>query len=133
MYDSHAGDTNILALMKDVVESMAKQTGRTVKWSGGLEALQSQRCRSSKRTPRGRANAAFLRQSTNYAFELYVNAAGRISQQVKMSPTTKATSPAQRGENVINMESAVFICGARSETVQHARVLRSGLSMRLGR
>eukprot|EP00966_Prymnesium_polylepis_P259250 5988152-Prymnesium_polylepis.1 len=65
MYDSHAGDTNILAVMKDVVESMAKQTRRTVKWSGGLEALQSQRRRSSKRKPRGRANAAFLRQSTN--------------------------------------------------------------------
>ena len=48
-----------------------------------------------------------------------------------MSSTTNDQSDGHR--EVDNIESSIFICCARADAIQHARVLRSELSMKLGR
>jgi len=141
-FDAHAGDHAMLATMKDVVERMAKDTGRTIKWSGGEDLLRgaaSSRAASRRNT--------FCRKETCSKTQLAAflkDLGGRTSRtskpserdSVRKNSLTKRIRNSltmHREEVVVNKGSAVFVCCARRDAVRHARVLRAGLSIKIGR
>jgi len=106
IFNAHAGDNALVAMMKDLIERLAEATGRSISWSGGESSeplnwnpIQPFR-RKSVKPPDG-------------------NAGNRASRR-------------QHNE-VKNAESAIFFCCSRQDALGHARVLRSASEVKLDR
>jgi len=116
VFDSHAGDHAMVATMKDVVERMAASTRRKIEWRGSSPTLHFGTASLAQQIARTimRANSV----------ESWRSSALRLS----FSRESRA-----REQDVSNVQSAVFVCCSREDAVQHARVLRAALSLRLRR
>jgi len=108
-FDPHAGDSVMVATMKDVIERMADSSHRTIEWFGSdgkkLVDAQANAPRTSKKLHKG--GSAKDR----------CNSAGR-----RMSIDMKTPR-----------ECAVYVICSPADAVNHARVLRSELEITLGR
>jgi len=130
---SHAGDSTLVANMKDVVERLASVTNRTVKWSDtsakekplwtkNVSVRLSHSFRASRRSIAARI--AFTSVQTLQARQKSITA--------RMSASRLSWSRVKAPE-IVNKESAIFITCARNDAASYARALRSKLEMRLGR
>eukprot|EP00966_Prymnesium_polylepis_P321086 7377407-Prymnesium_polylepis.1 len=123
VFDQHASDLAMVAMMKDVVEAMAHATDRKIIWIEDAKKLRVTRTRSQKR-----ASFKSRWKSTGSRLE-------HLQVQLKLAASNfgMAHRHSSAKHKVVNEESAVFICCARSDTLSHARVLRSELASRLNR
>mmetsp|Transcript_44704 Transcript_44704/g.124005 ORF Transcript_44704/g.124005 Transcript_44704/m.124005 type:complete len:521 (+) Transcript_44704:2-1564(+) len=143
-FDSSAGDNTMVAAMKDVVERMARVTARTIRWLGDTEELNSRRAARKRSTSFRKPS---LKMSISLSSKsLQASLAGQVKKGARFSAESLArSSTLRRGSGgsfkrssrdsaeVVNEESAIFVCCSRDDAVRHARVLRSELSVRLGR
>jgi hypothetical protein len=141
--DPHAGDSELVAMMKDVVEKLAQRTQRDIKWERG----PGQRTRRSERGSQSRM--ASTGQGSKAARSTTARAKARGSLKLEASGLVKALRKNTLQQNamqkadalkrslgldpVTNKGSAVFVCCSRSDALNHARVMRSELSVRLNR
>ncbi|KAL1499616.1 hypothetical protein AB1Y20_011815 [Prymnesium parvum] len=165
---SHAGDSVMVAMMKDLVERMAAATDRQVKWwqSGTEESFSSQpsrRWRRLSRAQRFRLQILPMRRRVFHPFQstLSITQPRRTSNPRPSGVLSGGSSLRLSGSNqivsaalarvsrrvshrmsmgwlkgvtdVVNKESAIFICCSREDAINHARVLRSKLEIRLRR
>ena len=143
VFDPHAGDSAMVAMLKDVVERMAKAVGNTVMWKGSAQAFDTRR----------RAAFPFRRQGT----KALTNKEGITLEDLQAVPLPRPHVKSSRQrcfrgrhlnkrkesgtssggglleQEVNNVASEVFVCCSRLDAVMHARVLRSELEMRLDR
>jgi len=112
IFGSHAGDNAMVATMKDVVERMAKATGRELKWKGTAGHSHHKLEREEKKKSRFRIIRNHVHKTMSNRFSW---SAGLVVSEVN------------------NKGSTVFVCCSRDDAVSHARVLRSELQMKLGR
>ena len=134
--DPHAGDSQLVAMMKDVVEMLAQRTGRTIKWERGLgqrsKGPQRSQLSIEKRICRGGSakdrNASLKLEASG----LMNSALGNSARKSEFSLTERLRKVASM-DPVANKASAVFVCCSRSDALTHARVLRSELAVRLDR
>ncbi|KAL1526947.1 hypothetical protein AB1Y20_015637 [Prymnesium parvum] len=118
-FNSHVGDNTMVATMKDVVEKMALATGQKAQWID-VQGSKLRRGHSKKA-----AKYARFRISKEAIESIYHTISQRSSQ--------RRTSVMSKSCQVHNKESDIFICCCREDALSHARVLRSFLSIRLGR
>jgi len=121
VFGSHAGDNAMVATMKDVVERMAKATGRNIKWKG-------ENRHPKLKEPKRRAS---IKQRVTRTRKM----SGTLSQLRGMKNIYSSFSwnSSTIQPDVINTGSVIFICCSRVDAVSHARVLRSELQVKLGR
>jgi len=151
VFDSHAGDLGMVATMKDVIERMARTTGRkklrclgdtsgisTAKIASTRESAQAYTCSQCCSQPA--AGCTFKAVSTNKAvvsqtYDDVFHAPDSQGVCLRRGNTVSCVkgSREKREDQVTNKESAIFVCCSREDAVHHARILRSGLSIRLGR
>jgi len=148
VFNAHAGDNAMVALMKDVIEQMAEFTNRKVTWLGSDGSFNG-RLRSSrlmpgrlmdcarasvgKRVVATRLSKVGLKTSrrTLFSCEL-VSCARRTAGALPDDDSTKEEqSEAMMMIDVTNRESAVFICCSRPDAVSHAQVLRAEIALHL--
>jgi hypothetical protein len=140
----HAGDGELVAMMKDTVERLGQRTGREIKWDQGAGSLKlkgpmtpgsSAACRMSvgqnrlRRTNRGTDAGSFkLEQSGLVAGLRKVTLEKTASVKRRLTRLKSSLK-----DPVTNSASEVFVCCSRADALNHARVLRSELSVRLNR
>jgi len=110
VFDSHAGDSAMVATMKDVIERMAMLTNRKIKWSGGFLEPHKRK----------------LQEAQKMGEEL-------IATALSTGLTAKRCITKHLELEVTNTESAIFLCCSRRHSLKHARVLRSQLAVKIGR
>ena len=155
VFDPHAGDNIMVAMMKDIVETMASCTGQTIIWKGGDQRLKRKALVRQKSQSKGgkwgRRNSIKLedlkpiRKVDHRMAEVVGNfgpigifrgARRMVSDTISRrswSGSRPSSTTADSVPEVTNIESAIFVCCSRADAVSHARVLRSELSMRLNR
>ena len=103
---------------------MGRATSREIVWIENKKKLTA--TRSLKR---GRSNKWVAAKRSSRKCSVLGTLQQRLS--ALKSPSTSKTSPAL--VDVVNEESAVFVCCSRHDALSHARVLRSELATRLNR
>jgi len=163
IFDPHAGDHAMLAAMKDVVERLARATGRKIKWKGGdatvpmiwrsssillkkvrkkemissiVQDLKAIEITGALKSLEGMCSTGARKNSATGGGSRNGSASAGTSGGTGKASWTQGIFKGPRGDldqDVVNEESAVFVCCSRRDAVRHARVLRAGLSMKLGR
>ena len=136
VFDPNAGDSAMVATMKDVVERLAAKTDRHVVWkerqASGM--LSTTACKLTLLERKSRQSTI---QATRAAL-----ATLSIPRRSSMMPTLrrqfsshtlKRQGATRDLDPVLNEAGAVFVCCSRKDAIGHARVLRSALSERLNR
>jgi hypothetical protein len=123
VYNSHAGDTQTVAVLKDVIERMAGATRRSIVWVDSAVSRHG----SGRETAIGPKRAPKRRFSAS-SVSLHRSSAGGEERGRRSS---KSAVP--KACEVVNTESAVFVCCSRRDGISHARVLRAELATNLGR
>ena len=127
VFDQHASDLAMVAMMKDVVEAMARATDRKIVW------IEDSKRRSVMRTE----SRKLCRQASSFKSRRKSSGSRLEHLQAQLKLAASRLSMAHRFSssklNVVNEESALFICCARHDALSHARVLRSELARSLNR
>jgi len=138
VFDPQASDNATIGEMKDVVERMAEVTGRKVHWEikNKKKALTARvrlwLHRKSNFAKKNRLRSLSLKALTELPrHELERNSGSRVELRTPSSAARGFTS--RTLAEVTNVESALFICCSRRDAVLQARLLRSELSIKLGR
>jgi len=160
-FDAHAGDNVTVATMKDIVERMAEVTNRKIGWTGEGSFRRPTKSCVLKRAPSftledfahhheldtvstGQQTPKYgspMRGWVRFAagpprFADCLSAVGlnsTTSSRNSMVNSNRNSTRASPSYTPKNRESAVFVCCSRRDAILHARVLRSELSVKIGR
>ena len=114
-----------------VVEAMARATSRKIVWIEDSNRLTKSNAKSKTMTfCRGQSSFKTRRTKSTGSVLENLRLHMRIA-ALKLSVVRSSSSKQQA--NVINVESAVFVCCARCDALSHGRVLRSELATWLNR
>mmetsp|Transcript_15437 Transcript_15437/g.46354 ORF Transcript_15437/g.46354 Transcript_15437/m.46354 type:complete len:428 (+) Transcript_15437:5126-6409(+) len=105
VFDPHAGDSAMVATMKDVVERMAEETSRNIQWLGS----NGKKLAATAGTAQSTSNRAIPRQASL--------SSRRLSLEMRKKP----------------LECAVYVTCSAVDGLNHARVMRSELEIKLAR
>jgi hypothetical protein len=153
--DPHAGDSELVAMMKDMVEKLAQQTRREIKWERGpgqlgmgkglsrsntgmRQGLSRSNTGQSDHEGQARGGRRNRRADGGESFQLeasglLVKVLRKMTLQQNVVQKANSLTRSLGLDSVTNTASAVFVCCSRSDALNHARVLRSELSVRLDR
>jgi len=153
VFDPNAGDNATVAMMKDVVERMAKDVGQRIKWRGAnglaprtrlkksttrsnfarrcmMTAARKKLDPNSSRKPSATLEA--LTGSKKRLLSICKGAGWPFRESLASRRSSKGTGHSAE-IHVANEKSALFVCCSRRDAVLHARVLRSELAVSLRR
>jgi len=132
-FDPHAGDNAMIGMMKDIVEQMGRFTKRRIDWIDPPEGrLSDTHGRSSRRRVRVLLyTRQFSARIAALARALHDSARDSWGRGKFSTWGRRSSVPAV--DNVVNKESAVFLCCSRKDAISHARLLRSELEKKLQR
>ncbi|KAL3922741.1 MAG: hypothetical protein SGPRY_004452, partial [Prymnesium sp.] len=131
-FDSHSTDAAMVATMKDVVEQMGKKVGQKVVWGGGRKRRSLAQVLSGKHGTSLAETQLRVRRRVGGRLRATRRHVGNTIHNASQGAKRTAIMLYDGGQEVRNVESAVFLITVRFESLQHARVLRSALEYKLG-
>jgi len=131
VFDSHASDKAVVAILKDVVEHMARATRRRIVWDDAWDRSTSHRSTTMADRSMRASEAGAGGKSPSHRDRPSIGRSG--SSSLERLKWALSNTLMLRAQEVTNSESAVFVCCSRADAVGHARVLRSELAIKLGR
>ena len=138
IFDFQAGDRNIQAAMKDVVERMAEVTGRTITWDGeGSFKRESYRKARISRQLKTIHTGIHEGEAAPGAHspDSWRSSSRRARHSSMRSISVRGLTSSRRAskEDTSKSDCAIFVCCSTKDAGFHALVMRSELSITLDR